>query len=149
VSNSDEFDTTPSLSNLQNKSAKWKWTERADAYDNYRHEIERSELEERAMNRLIARLEENEEEEKAIHDKIMGALSKPDFDKDLSKNAYAISELSKAKKNATESQRLDLGEPTLIQKTDSNIKVKEEQEKRVSKIEDILVRLKRKEDEQC
>lgn len=123
IRKSDDFDTTPSLTNLQNMSAKWKWFERAEAYDLHHIEERRQSIEQAYLNRTMDRIEENQEEEKAIHEKIMAALDDPDFNKDLSKNAYGIRELSTAKNNVTQSQRLDLGEPTIIQRTDVDAKV--------------------------
>lgn len=149
VKNNEEFDTTPSLSNLGNISSKWNWPERAAAYDLNQIEEKRSTIEARATQRLINRLDKSEEIEDEINKKMLAILKDEDFNKNYSKNAYAVSELSKSKKVELESQRLDLGEPTIIQKQEVKADVKtEEQNKRVEDIEDILAGLKRKEGEE-
>lgn len=122
VTDNDQFDPTPSLTNLKNKSAQWKWFERAESYDAFHIEEKRSKIEARTIERLITRLEKSEEIEDKINEKMIEILSMEEIKP--SKMAYAVSELSKAKKNEIESQRLDLGEPTIIQKTDSKVEGK-------------------------
>lgn len=126
LSESDDFSNTPTVSNLQNISARWKWFERAEAYDLRYIEERRQSIEQAYLKRTMDRIEENQEEEIAIHEKIMEALEDPDFADNLSKNAYGVRELSTAKNNVTQSQRLDLGEPTIIQRTDIDAKVKDD-----------------------
>lgn len=118
VTRDDNFLNTPTLSSLTNLSSKWEWVKRAEAYDIYQIEFEREELEARAKRRLKVRLDQAEKEEDKFHDEMMRFMDMDDKTLSPSKKAYAISELSKAKKNATDSQRLDFGEPTNISKTE-------------------------------
>lgn len=133
-----QFDTPPSTDVLKKKSAQWKWFERAEAYDLNRIEEERSKIESRATQRLVDRLNISEEIEDKINNKIIAILDHPEFDNNFSKNAYAISELSKSKKVELESQRLDLGEPTIIQKTDMDAKVTSKIDKVVKDINNLF-----------
>jgi hypothetical protein len=127
-----EFPDPPKLEALQKQATRWKWKFRAEAYDDDRILRERKELEARAHERLIKRLDQNEEEEDKLHDALMDALDKDKiigYDKDggpiyptLGQRAYAVDCFSKAKKNASDSQRLDYGEPTTISSDTVNVK---------------------------
>lgn len=147
VRKSKEFDSTPSLATLEKKSSNWIWKKRAEAYDLHQIEERRQRIQQEYLDRTMDRIEENQEEEIAIHEKIMEALEDPDFKDNLSKNAYGIRELSTAKNNVTQSQRLDLGEPTIIQRTDIDAKVKDNKKDVFSEIDELKNTLEMNDDE--
>lgn len=124
LSESTEFPDPPNENALKTKGTTWKWKERAEAYDDDRIARERLELEARAHERLIKRLDQNELEEDALHDAIMEVLENDDPDVKLGSKAYAVDCFSKAKKNSSDSQRLDFGEPTSISKDSIDLKKK-------------------------
>lgn len=124
VTNIPKFDPTPTLDAIKKMSSRWNWIKRAEAYEENKIEEQRGKIESRAIKRVIDRFDKSKEIENKINEKIICILEHPDFDKNFSKNAYAVSELSKSKKVELESQRLDLGEPTIIQKSDIDAKVK-------------------------
>jgi len=104
--------STPTYKTLQTYSSQCNWFKRAEAYDMHRLEEERKELEELSRERKKKRIEDNITEEDVLHEKAMHILSLPDFDKNISKYAYAVAQLLGAKKNSSDGQRLDFGEPT-------------------------------------
>lgn len=123
MSESEDFDDPPSLSSIENKSARWNWIKRAEAYDDYRIAYERETLEARAHERLMKRIEQNEKEEDALHGMIMAAIGADTEELKITQKAYAVDCFSKAKKNASDSQRLDFGEPTSIQQNDNKHRI--------------------------
>lgn len=122
VTESDQFNNTPSRSTLNNRSSDWDWFNRATAYDDYIREKERIELEELAYERRKKRLEQNALEEDLIHLEIMDVLKIKDKGFKPSQKAYSVKFFSDAKRNASESQRLDFGEPTTIEESKTEIK---------------------------
>lgn len=142
-----EFNDPPKKGALEKQSTKWKWKSRAEAYDDHRIFAERQELEARAHERLMKRLDQNELEEDKLHQAIMDTLNATttgEFDRignpipfKITAKAYAVDCFSKAKKNASDSQRLDYGEPTSI----SNEKVKvEKQTETVDELKDLFAK---------
>lgn len=141
------FSHPPSKRTLQDYSLKWCWRERAEAYDENRINLERQGLEVRARDRLIKRLEQNEKEENALHNAIMDALDKDKiigYDKKgepiyptLGQRAYAVDCFSKAKKNASDSQRLDYGQPISISKDSLDLKKKKD-DREISELKDLF-----------
>jgi hypothetical protein len=136
LSKSTKFPDPPNENALKTKGTTWKWKVRAEAYDDDRIARERKELEARAHERLVKRLDQNEEEEDALHDAIMEVLEIDDEDTKLGSKAYAVDCFSKAKKNASDSQRLDFGEPTSISKDSLDLKKKGDKE--LSEIKDLF-----------
>jgi len=146
LNNSPLFPHPPNKRALQKQAATWRWRERAEAYDENRINQERQELEVRARDRLIKRLEQNEKEENALHNAIMDALDKdkiigygkkgePIYPT-LGQRAYAVDCFSKAKKNASDSQRLDYGQPISISKDSLDLKKKDDRE--ISELKDLF-----------
>lgn len=121
-----EFPNPPNKGALAKKSTTWKWGPRAEAWDDWQIEEKRSKIESRAMTRLINRLDKSEEIEDKINEEMIRVLELPNDKIKPSKRAYAMKMLSDAKKVELESQRLDLGEPTIIQKTDAKVKTEGE-----------------------
>lgn len=131
---SSDFSKVPTEYTLYKYSSDFDWKIRAEAYDLNEIEIERQELEKQRLERIKKRLEQNADEEDKIHERIMEVLNHPEFKGNVSKFAYAASELSKAKKNATESQRLDYGDPTIIEKSEVNADIKTDKAEKVKNL---------------
>ena len=74
VQDDPEFPDPPNKEALQKQGTRWHWKDRAEAYDDYNIAKERIELEARAHERLIKRLDQNELEEDKLHAVIMDTL---------------------------------------------------------------------------
>ncbi len=150
-----DFEDPPKKWALEKQSTKWKWRVRAEAYDDERILLERKELEARAHERLIKRLDQNELEEDKLHQAIMDTLNATttgEFDKKgnpipfkITAKAYAVDCFSKAKKNSSDSQRLDYGEPTSI--SNDTVKLKKQDDKEFSEIKDLFAEAEKANDD--
>lgn len=150
-----DFEDPPNKEALQKQATRWHWKARAEAYDDDRIARDRKELEARAHERLIKRLDQNELEEDKLHKAIIDTLNATttgEFDKKgnpipfkITAKAYAVDCFSKAKKNASDSQRLDYGEPTSISKDSLDLKKKEDKE--VSEIKDLFAEAEKANDD--
>lgn len=132
------FKDPPTKVALEKKSTTWNWKGRRDAYYENRIAEERAKLEARANQRLMDRLDKSEKIEDQLNDEILKVLSLDTDDIKPSKKAYALKMLSDAKKNEVDSQRLDLGEPTIIQKTDMDANVKTNMNQEVKEVNDLF-----------
>jgi hypothetical protein len=145
LQNSQDYVNPPSKVSLEKKCSTWKWNERVKTYDIHRIEKEREDLEERANKRLIKRLDASEEIEDKLNEEILNVLS--DDSLKPTQRAYAVKFNSDAKKNEVESQRLDYGEPTIINKSDIDIKGEIKNKNPLDDIAGLEETLKGKEDE--